>query len=327
MANLKELRLRIGSVKNTRKITSAMSQIATARLRRAQNAALAARPYGERLQEVVAHLIGGIEPAERSSAHPLLEERSSRSSESEPGGREHTLYIAMTADRGLCGGFNGNIHRKVLATLRTDREAGHKASLVTIGKKGSSFFSKDEGLIGTHPAPTSETIVSLSKAVAAEATGRFLGTADGMTDDERSSKPNKVVLLYNHFVNVLTQVVTPNQLCPLRPATPGDGDGDGDGGENGSEGTSAFQREPVFEPGRGEILEHLVPVAIESMLQQAMFNSVAAEVAARRVAMDAATDNASELIADLTLEYNRERQAAITSELMEIIGGAEALKG
>lgn len=309
MANLKELRLRIGSVKNTRKITSAMSQIATARLRRAQNAALAARPYGERLQEVVAHLIGGIDPAERSSAHPLLEERASK----EAGG-DHTLYIAMTADKGLCGGFNGNIHRKVLATLRADREAGHTASLITIGKKGSSFFSRDEGLIGTHEAPTLDTIVALSKAVAAEATGRFLGTAEGMSDDERSNKPSKVVLFYNHFVSVLTQEVTPNQLCPLQPAVSEDD-------------TGTFQREPIFEPGRGEILEHLVPVTIESMLQQAMFNSVAAEVAARRVAMDAATDNASELIADLTLEYNRERQAAITSELMEIIGGAEALKG
>ncbi|MGH1348283.1 MAG: ATP synthase F1 subunit gamma [Nannocystales bacterium] len=313
MANLKELRLRIGSVKNTRKITSAMSQIATARLRRAQNAALAARPYGERLQEVVAHLIGGIDPAERSTAHPLLEERASK----EAGG-DHTLYIAMTADKGLCGGFNGNIHRKVLATLRADREAGHTASLITIGKKGNSFFSRDEGLIGTHDAPTLDTIVSLSKAVAAEATGRFLGTAEGMTDEERSKKPNKVVLFYNHFVSVLTQEVTPNQLCPLQPAAADEGSEDHAG---------TFQREPIFEPGRGEILEHLVPVTIESMLQQAMFNSVAAEVAARRVAMDAATDNASELIADLTLEYNRERQAAITSELMEIIGGAEALKG
>ncbi len=308
MANLKELRLRIGSVKNTRKITSAMSQIATARLRRAQNTAMAARPYGERLQEVVAHLIGGIDPAERSSAHPLLEERPSVE------GRRHTLYIAMTADKGLCGGFNGNIHRKVLATLRAEREAGNKASLVTIGKKAASFFASDEGKLGSHPAPSLASIVELSKTVAAEATGRFLGTADGMTQDER---PDRVVLFYNHFVSVLTQEVTLKQLCPLQPAIAAED----------PEGGSAFQREPVFEPSRSEILEHLVPVAIESILQQAMFNSVAAEVAARRVAMDAATDNASELIADLTLEYNRERQAAITSELMEIIGGAEALKG
>lgn len=303
MANLKELRLRIGSVKNTRKITSAMSQIATARLRKAQNAALAARPYGERLQEVVSHLIGGIDPAERSSAHSLLEQREG----------EHTLFIVMTADRGLCGGFNGNIQRKVQQTVRDEREAGRKVSLITIGNKGNGFFGRDEGHLAGHSAPTLETIVELSKTVAAQATGQFLGTAEGVAAEDR---PNKVVLYYNHFVSVLTQEVTPVQLCPLAPAEAEESDGD-----------AAFQREPIFEPGRAEILEHLVPVTIESMLQQAMFNSVAAEIAARRVAMDAATDNASELIADLTLEYNRERQAAITSELMEIIGGAEALKG
>jgi F-type H+-transporting ATPase subunit gamma len=302
MANLKELRLRIGSVKNTRKITSAMSQIATARLRKAQNAALAARPYGERLQEVVSHLIGGIDPAERSSAHPLLEQREG----------EHTLFIVMTADRGLCGGFNGNIQRKVQQTIRDEREAGRKVSIITIGNKGNGFFGRDEGHLAGHSAPTLETIVELSKAVAAQATGQFLGTAEGLAAEDR---PNKVVLYYNHFVSVLTQEVTPKQLCPLAAAEPDESD------------DAAFQREPIFEPGRAEILEHLVPVTIESMLQQAMFNSVAAEIAARRVAMDAATDNASELIADLTLEYNRERQAAITSELMEIIGGAEALKG
>jgi len=300
MANLKELRLRIGAVKNTRKITSAMSQIATARLRRAQNAALAARPYGERLQEVVSHLVGGIDPAERSAAHPLLEER----------GGSNTLYIAMTADKGLCGGFNGNIQRKIKSVLRADKEAGHTPTLIAVGNKARGFFSQEEGLVASFPAPTSETVVELSKEIAALATGRFLGAIEGIEEDQR---PDKVVLYYNHFVSVLTQEVTPKQLCPLEPAETVEG--------------GAFAREPVFEPSRGEILEHLVPVAIESMLQQAMFNSVAAEIAARRVAMDAATDNASEIIADLTLEYNRERQAAITSELMEIIGGAEALKG
>lgn len=304
MANLKELRLRIGSVKNTRKITSAMSQIATARLRKAQNAALAARPYGERLLEVVSHLIGGIDPAERSAAHPLLEER----------GDQHTLYIAMTADKGLCGGFNGNINRAVKAVLWADQEAGKKVSLITVGAKAKGFFAREAFIVGSHPAPTTETIVELSKAIAAQAVAQFLGTAEGMDEE---SRPTKVVLYYNRFVSVLTQEVTPIQLLPLEPPPE----------EDGSEPGQVFHREPVFEPSRGEILEHLVPVTIESMLQQAMFNSVAAEIAARRVAMDAATDNASELIADLTLEYNRERQAAITSELMEIIGGAEALKG
>ena len=153
MANLKELRLRIASVKNTRKITSAMSQIAAARLRRAQNAALAARPYGERLQEVVSHLVAGIDENERQAAHALL------------GARKvgHTLIIALNAEKGLCGGFNGNIHRAVKAVLAAERKAGRGVSLLTVGKKASSFFKRDEALIGTHPAPTHETLVPLRR--------------------------------------------------------------------------------------------------------------------------------------------------------------------
>lgn len=295
MANLKELRLRIGSVKNTRKITSAMSQIASARLRRAQNAALAARPYGERLEEVVSHLVAGIDPAERETAHHLLGEREV----------EHTLLIALTADKGLCGGFNGNINRAVTQALATERKENRKVSLVAVGKKAASFFAHEEALIGSHPAPTLDTIVELSKAVATQAIGAFEGEGIDVRAD-------RVILYYNRFVSVLTQEVTPTQVVPLQPAATE---------------SDTFRREPVFEPNRGDILTHLIPVAIESILQQAMFNSVAAEIAARRVAMDAATDNAGELIADLTLVYNRERQAAITAELMEIIGGAEALKG
>jgi F-type H+-transporting ATPase subunit gamma len=297
MANLKELRLRIASVKNTRKITSAMSQIASARLRKAQNAAMAARPYGDRMREVVEHLVAGIDPTERAAAHPMLEQR-------EVG---RTLVLAMTADRGLCGGFNSNINRAVTSFLAAEKKAGRETVVRTIGNKAAAVFRADKGYVvaGRHEAPTLETIVPLSKTLASHAMGAFV-------DTEPDARVDRVVLYYNHFVSVLTQRVTDLQLIPIRPA-----EVDASGGS----------REPTFEPGRREILSHLIPVAIESMLQQAMFNSVAAEIAARRVAMDSATDNATEMIADLTLEYNRERQAAITKELMEIIGGAEALKG
>jgi F-type H+-transporting ATPase subunit gamma len=289
MANLKDLRLRIGSIKNTRKITSAMSQIASARLRKAQNAAAAAKAYGERMEEVVAELVAGIPEAERVEAHPLL------------GAREvsTTLVIAMTADKGLCGGFNGNINRAVARAAAEERAAGREVRLLVVGKKAAAFFKRDKDVVDRLPAPSAETIVELSKEVARRAIDAFL-----------AEDVDRVVLYYNHFVSVLTQRVTAKQLVPLQPSV-------------GTE----VRREPEFEPNRGAILKHLVPVAIESALQQAMFNSVAAEIAARRVAMDSATDNASELIADLTLEYNRERQAAITKELMEIVGGAEALKG
>jgi F-type H+-transporting ATPase subunit gamma len=299
MANLKELRLRISSVKNTRKITSAMSQIASARLRKAQNAALAARPYGDRMREVVEQLVGGIDPAERAAAHPLLAQRDPV---------ERVLLLVMTANRGLCGGFNANVIRGAVQFAEREQKEGRQVVVRLIGAKGAAVLKPQKGwtVRGKHEAPVQETIVPLSKTVASHAMEAFLAS-------EPDQRVDRVVLYYNHFVSVLTQKVTELQIVPLRPPeTPGEG---------------APAKEPTFEPSRAEILAHLVPVAIESMLQQAMFNSVAAEVAARRVAMDAATDNATEMIADLTLEYNRERQAAITKELMEIIGGAEALKG
>lgn len=296
MANLKELRLRIKTVKNTQKITSAMSQIASARLRKAQNALMAARPYGERMHEVVQHLVAGIDPAERKAAHPLLEQREVK----------RTLLIAMTADRGLCGGFNTNINRATARFLEKERKEGREVLLMAVGRKGQSYFRHyGEDIEGrTHVAPDTKTLVELSKTIASAALDHFLG-------ESTAKRVDRVVLLYNHFVSVLTQEARELQLLPLT-ADPA---------------ALAPTREPVFEPDRESILEHLVPVAVESLIQQAMFNSVAAEIAARRVAMDAATDNASGLISDLTLEYNRERQAAITTELMEIIGGAEALKG
>ncbi len=291
MANLKELRIRIGSVKNTRKITAAMAQIAAARLRKAQNAVTAATPYGERMAEVMAHLVAGIRENERAAAHPLLGARDVKG----------LSVIAMTADRGLCGGFNSGINRGVQRMLADEREAGRKVELTVVGKKAAAYFRHfDEDIAGReHLAPTLDTVVELSKTLAAGAVEAFT-----------SGRVDKVVLVYNKFVSVLTQDVTPTTLVPLSP-----------------DATVKDTLEPTFEPDRGAILEHLVPVAIESQIQQAMFNSIAAEIAARRVAMDAATDNAGELIADLTLVYNRERQAAITTELMEIIGGSEALKG
>jgi F-type H+-transporting ATPase subunit gamma len=177
---------------------------------------------------------------------------------------------------------------------------------VAVGRKAAAYFRHyGEDIEGrTHPAPEDKTIVDLSKSIASAAMAWFLA-------EDPARRVDRVVLVYNHFVSVLTQEQRQQQLLPL-PAEPAAG---------------APEREPTFEPDRTTILQHLVPVAVESLIQQAMFNSVAAEIAARRVAMDAATDNASGLIADLTLEYNRERQAAITTELMEIIGGAEALKG
>lgn len=293
MANLKELRNRIGSVKNTRKITAAMSQIAAARLKKAQDAVTAAKPYGDRMREVIESLVAGIDPAERAAAHPLLELR--------PVKRE--LLIVMTADRGLCGGFNTNVIRASLAWIAQRKAEGVEVDVIAIGKKAVAGLRHGKvELRASHDAPTLATLVGLSKQVIADAIAAFSGTSGTRVDAVR--------LVFNEFVSMLSQKVHNDVLLPLQPP---------EGAQVG--------REPTYEPDRPTILAHLVALATEARLQQAMFNSIAAEIAARRVAMDAATDNATEMIADLTLVYNRERQAAITKELMEIIGGAEALKG
>jgi F-type H+-transporting ATPase subunit gamma len=291
MANLKELRGRIDSVKNTRKITSAMSRIATARLARAQAAVLASRPYAARLREVVDHLIAGVDPSDPTSSHELLAVRPMK----------RVLIVAMNADKGLCGGFNANVNRATKALIDEHVEAGREVTVITLGKKARGFLThRDYEPVQAHDAPTPDTLVDLSKAVAAASADSFL-----------SQGSDAVFLVHNRFVSALTQTVQTVQLLPVAQPEPG----------------SVTGPEPSFEPGRQELLDHLLPVAVEAVLQEAMFDSIAAEVAARRLAMDSATDNASELIDDLTLQYNRERQAAITSELMEIIGGSEALKG
>lgn len=296
MANLKEIRKRIKTVKNTRKITSAMSRIAGARLARAQNAAKAARPYGERLAEVVAGLMGSLDDG--GSLHPLLEKRDNV---------KRVGLILMTADRGLCGGFNTKANRAAKKFILEQEKQGREVVVITCGKKGNSFLRHAEfDVFRHHDAPTLETVVSSAKAIATEASTMFTAAED----DAEVQRVDRWVLVYNYFKNALTQEIRTAPVLPFPEPEVGE---------------PALS--PVFEPEPKKLLEHLLPVALESLLQQAMFNSIAAELAARRMAMDSATDNASELIDDLTLEFNRERQAAITKELMEIIGGAEALKG
>ena len=294
MGNLKEIRSRIGSVKNTRKITSAMSRIASARMVKAQHAATAARPYGTRMAEVVRALtsVTGEE-----AVHPLMAPRAEI---------RGVVVVLVTADRGLCGGFNANANKAALAVLKREKAAGRDVHLITVGKKGASYLS----MLGykplyAHEGLSHDSLIATSKAVAAEATGLFL-------PGEGAPKADVVYLVFNFFKNVLVQEPRTEQLLPFQAPEVD---------------PNAPPLAPVFEPGRAAVLEHLLPVALESILQQAMLNSLAAELAARRTAMDAATDNASQLISELTLRYNRERQAAITKELMEIIGGAEALKG
>ncbi len=310
MANLKDIRTRIASVKNTRKITSAMSRIASARLRRAQTAMESARDYGDRMSAVVAEVVGGIEDSR--SSHDFLAPKPELS---------RIVLVVVTADRGLCGGFNSNVSRAAGRFIRAQRELNREVLLVTVGKKSHGYIKALEIEIErSFEAPAIDTVVPLAKLIAADVTMRFVDCGVDEAESSEVSVPkineaDEVHLIYNHFKNVIAQEVRTLRLLPFEVA---DGQTDSD-----SEKTAVR----CFEPGQQELLNHLLPIALETTIQQALINSAAAEVAARRAAMDSATTNAGDLIADLTLLFNRERQAAITKELMEIVGGAEALKG
>lgn len=315
MANLKEIRNRIGTVKSTRKITSAMSRIAAARLKKAQTAMERARPYGARMAAIVSEVLREFD--DLHDLHALLRPRDERGP---------VAFLVITADRGLCGGFNSGVNRRVEREIRDLRREGREVSVITIGRKGRDYLkSYKQGFLVHHSAPTSpDDIGDVAKRVALEAIALF---RDGLTVEtgdggSKTVQVSEVRMVFNYFKNVITQEVRSDILLPVHSAAAGEPEAE-------AEPTRATTPRPIraFEPEPKQLLEHLLPVAVETAIQQALYNSVAAEIAARRSAMDSATDNATELIAELTLQYNRERQAAITKELMEIIGGAEALKG
>jgi F-type H+-transporting ATPase subunit gamma len=328
MANLKEIRNRIGSVKSTRKITSAMSRIAAARLRRAQTAMENAREYGTRMAGIVTEILREID--DPAALHPLMRPPEDPDNNAQNG---TVAFILLTSDRGLCGGFNAGVNRQVEREVKALRAAGRKVVIITIGRKGRDYLkSYKQDYLAHHAAPANPgEVVGIAKMVAAEAMALFLGNwsledtdGDGKGDTLSKLRAAEVRLVFNYFRNVITQEVHSDKLLPVSVPKMSDGDGDGQPDPARAAVSHAVR---AFEPDSKQLLDHLLPVAIETAIQQALYNSVASEVAARRSAMDSATDNATELIGELTLQYNRERQAAITKELMEIIGGAEALKG
>jgi F-type H+-transporting ATPase subunit gamma len=329
MANLKEIRNRIGSVRSTRKITSAMSRIAAARLRRAQTAMENARQYGVRMAAITGEILRELDGSQAGIAqHPLLHS-STRA--------KAVAIIAVTADRGLCGGFNSAVNRSVERQVKALWAEGREVYLITIGRKGRDYLKMYNRAgraknLAHHPAPAKpDDVVEIAKLAALEAMALFQGNwefvdsdGDGTRDRMSSTRVGEVRLVFNYFRNVITQEVHDDRLLPVPIPEPVDSDGDG---QPDAARLGVAHAIRAFEPDTKELLDHLLPVAVETAVQQALYNSVASEVAARRSAMDSATDNATELIGELTLQYNRERQAAITKELMEIIGGAEALKG
>jgi F-type H+-transporting ATPase subunit gamma len=293
MPSLKAIRNRIKSVKNTQKITKAMKLVAAAKLRRAQDAVVASRPYASRIRDVIGGLAGSVDP----EAFPLFR-------------RTHPprkcLVIPITSDRGLAGAFNSSIIRRTELFLREQASHYDEIGLAPIGRKGRDHFRR-RGIpvyaelrdLMTGPNQSS------AQAVAKHVTRMFV-----------AGEVDEVYLCFNEFKSALTQIVLLEPLLPLSAEL-----------FAGTGGATAEAGDIKYEPGRDQLLEKLLPRFVESQILRALLESQASEMGARMTAMDNASKNASELINAMTLQMNRARQAIITTELMEITSGAESLKG
>jgi F-type H+-transporting ATPase subunit gamma len=303
MANLKTIRKRITSVKATQKITRAMKMVAGARLNRAQQRITQLRPYALKTQEILtgvaAAMIDKQTDLEYSASdtseglHPLLQRRPEK----------NVLLIVLSGDRGLAGAFNANASKAALRAWREKSDAGAEVMIVTAGKKGRDFLARRKATITKDFAKIYDGLdMGKARMVAELVTAKF----------ERG-EVDSVYIVYNEFKSAITQQVVTEPLLPL-PEPPARKEG------------ALEPTEYRFEPNERAVLEHLMPMYVEISIYRALLESQASEFGARMTAMDAATRNAKDMIGRLTLVYNRARQAAITKELMEIIGGAEALK-
>jgi F-type H+-transporting ATPase subunit gamma len=303
VANQKVIRKRIASVKSTQKITRAMKMVAGARLNRAQQRIAAMRPYAMKTTAVLAEVTAAARARSSQSragdgeGHPLLAQREVRS----------RLLLVITADRGLCGAFNTNINRRAHSVWREAQKSGQTIQLAVVGRKGRDYFRRRSG-------PIHEVFQGVWDQIGLEQARRI---GRSILEPFIRGEVDCIDLVYNEFKSAMTQRVVVEPLFPLPPRAASDV-GDAEFVE-----ASEFQ----FEPSQELVLERLVPMYIEISILRALYESMASELGARMTAMDSATKNASEIIDKLTLQYNRARQAAITKELMEIIGGAEALKG
>ena len=281
MANLKEIRNRISSVSSTMQITSAMKMVSAAKLKKAQDAITAMRPYAAKLTELLQNLSGAVQD---DDASPYTQTRTVK----------RVLFVAITSNRGLCGGFNSNIIKQV--KIQAEANAAETA-VFTIGKKGNDILSKDFEVVGHNTA--------IFDAL------NFTNTADlaqQIMDGFVAEQFDEVHLVYNRFKNAATQVVTVEPFLPLVAET-----------------TEQSETDYIYEPGKVKIFNTLLPKALKMQLFKALRDSFASEHGARMTAMHKATDNATELRDQLKLTYNKARQAAITNEILEIVGGAEAL--
>ncbi|MBM1105292.1 ATP synthase F1 subunit gamma [Aurantibacter crassamenti] len=282
MANLKEIRNRIASVSSTMQITSAMKMVSAAKLKKAQDAITAMRPYSNKLTELLQNLSSSLEAGNKFSDQREVKK---------------VLVVAITSNRGLCGAFNTNIIKQS-SKLVEETYAGKQVDIVAIGKKANDILGKKYSVIANHSAVYEDLNFENVASIAEELMEKF---TNGSYD--------KIDIVYNKFKNAATQIIMTEQFLPIVPMA---------GGE-------ASSKDYIFEPSKPEIVEQLIPKSLKTMLYKGIRDSFASEHGARMTAMHKATDNATELRDQLKLTYNKARQAAITNEILEIVGGAEAL--
>jgi F-type H+-transporting ATPase subunit gamma len=287
MANLKEIRNRITSVGSTMQITSAMKMVSAAKLKRAQDAIIQMRPYANKLTELLVNLSASLDSSEGGG---FSSERDIKS----------VLLVTITSNRGLCGGFNANIIKSAVSLINNDFKEKN-VSLISIGKKSSEFFKKNGyNLVNSFDDIFSDLTYDKTSIISESIMSEFL-----------SGSYDKVVLVYNQFKNAATQNVMNENFLPVESTSEND----------------IVIGDYIFEPQKKQIVEELIPKSLKTQLFKAILDSHASEHGARMTSMHKATDNASELKKELTLSYNKARQAAITAEILEIVGGAEALNG
>lgn len=295
MANLKAIRIRIASVRSTRQITSAMKMVSAAKLRKAQDKIVRLRPYAGKLHEILVNLSQSLAGSELTNIYGRL---------SAP---EKILIVLVTSNRGLCGAFNTNVAREarqIVAEKYYEQHRSGNLHFLAIGKKGYDFLRKSKlDTAGEHNELLNELTFDNASVVAGKIMNSFL-----------AGEYDLVEIVYNHFKNAAVQNLTCESFLPVKTGVP-------------DEGVSTLPADYIYEPGREEIVKELIPKSLKIQFYKAVLDSFVAEHGARMTAMHKATDNCTTMIRELTLQYNKARQAAITSQILEVVSGAEALKG
>ena len=284
MANLKEIRNRISSVSSTMQITSAMKMVSAAKLKKAQDAITAMRPYSDKLTQMLVNLSSSVDFENVYLSHRKIENK---------------LVVCITSNRGLCGAFNSNVIKKCKEIANSSNE---NVSFLCIGKKGGDILSKNHNVIKSHNEIFDDLTFENISAI-----------ADILISKYHNKEFDSVQIVYNKFKNAATQIVTQEQYLPIE--------------NKDSEHEQKESSDYIFEPSQTEIISELIPKSLKTQLYKSIRDSYASEHGARMTAMHKATDNATELRDQLKLTYNKARQAAITNEILEIVGGAEALNG